>query len=296
MTDWQHTTSFDGTQIAWRLDGPAAALTKAGKVRAGRTALVLCNGISCDHTYWNRVWAPLAEDAPVLRWHYRGHGKSDPPADPDHYRVTDCVRDLEAVAVASGVRRAVLVGHSYGVQVVTEAPRHLPDLVAGLVCVAGTYGHPVMTFGPFNPGVKVFDVFHATTKLPGIDLATSALMRSPLAYLFARGIRLIGPEAPREDMREWFDHLATLDMGVITRMMRGMQEHTSADLHEHYDVPLVAIPGGKDWATPTRILRRLADRAPHGRMVEVEDASHVLPIEHPEVVIAQTREVLAAVS
>lgn len=289
---WQHVSSFDGTRVAWRLDAPSETLTKAGKVRASETAVVLCNGISCDHGYWNHVWGPLAERAPVLRWHYRGHGDSDPPADPDAYRVVDVVRDLEAVTRESGVKRAVLVGHSYGVQVVTETPRHLPDLAAGMVCVAGTYGHPIMRFGPFNPGVRVFDVFHATTKLPVLPELTRAVMRSPLAYWGVRAIRLIGPHAPRDDMRQWFDHLARLDMGVITRMLRGMQEHTSEDLHEHYDVPVVTIPGGSDWATPTRILRRLAERAPHGRMVEVTDASHVLPIEHPEVVVEEVLRVL----
>lgn len=286
---WRRVTSHDGTRIAWRLDGPPAALTGDGRVPRGQVAVVLCNGISCDHVYWERVWPALAERAPVLRWHYRGHGYSDDPHSPSEVTVSSVVRDLYEVCLAAGVERAVLVGHSYGVQVICEAVRDRPELAVALCAVAGAYGSPLgRPFGR-NPGVWVFDLLRLLlTRTPTGRLFLWST-RLPTADPLARAVRLVGPRAPRELMRRWFDHLNRVDLDVLLRMMRAMQDHTTDDLLPTITVPVVAIAGGRDWATPPRVAQRMVERVADGRLVVVDDASHTLPIEAPEVVI---REVL----
>ncbi len=291
--EWRRTTSADGTNIAYRVDGPTDSLTKAGRVRAGRTAVVLCNGICCDETYYTHVWGPLAEDVPVVRWHYRAHGLSDPPADLGRIHVRDTVDDLRAVLAAAGVRRAVLVGHSYGVQVVCQAAQDLRDEVAGIVCVAGAAGHPVGTFGPFNPAKHLFDIARLPLEANAGRTALSAFLRSPLAFPFTRLAVFAGPQASRQDMERWFDHLAGCDMCVLLRMMRGMQEHSAVPGLDTVTVPTSVLQGTLDWTSPRFHATRIVDAIDGAVLVDVPSATHVLPIEAPDLVIEETRRVLA---
>ena len=78
----------DGTRLyVHRRPGPPSADP------GGPTAL-LCDGIACDGFIWKYLWDDLAEHMPVAHWHYRGHGRSGPPADATHTDFVEHVRDV----------------------------------------------------------------------------------------------------------------------------------------------------------------------------------------------------------
>src|SRR5574341_454485 len=130
----------DGTRLWWRASG------------SGSPAVALTDGIACAGFVWKHLEPALARSRRVLRWNYRGHGRSDPPRDPSRVAVEDHAQDLLSVLDAAGERQAVLAGHSMGVQVVLEAHRHAPERVAGLLIVCG------------SPG-RLLDTFHASSLL-----------------------------------------------------------------------------------------------------------------------------------
>src|SRR5271155_6195413 len=69
---------LDGTRIhVRRREGPSPV-----------TAL-LSDGIACDGFIWKYLWDDLAPLLPLTHWHYRGHGRSAPPADPLHVTIAD---------------------------------------------------------------------------------------------------------------------------------------------------------------------------------------------------------------
>lgn len=282
---WSRVTAADGTAIAWRGDGPVDAPT-----------VVLCNGIACDDGYWSRVWPRLADGVRVVRWHYRGHGRSARPADPAGVTVATVVEDLLAVLEAAGAGSAVLVGHSYGVQVVCEAYRVAPRRVDGLVAVAGGYGHPLGTVRGRDPAAVVGPVVQrllTPTSRMAAPLVRAGL-RSPLSYWAGRAIGGVGPRAPRPLLRGYFDHVAALELDVLVRMLLAMQAHTSVDVLPTITVPTTVVAGSRDGMTPPRVARRMADTVPGARLVELPAATHVLPIEEPGAVADEILAVVAA--
>ena len=283
-TGWRRVRATDGTWLAWRADGPADA-----------PVVVLCNGIACDEVYWDEVWGPLAREVRVVRWHYRAHGRSDAPADPAAVTVADCASDLVTVLDAAGAADAVLVGHSFGVQVACETYRRTPRRVAGIVAVAGAYEHPLGTVAGRDPGTVVFPLLAvAAWPAPGLAFALlRAGLRSPLGYWIARVIRGAGPQASRSLMRRYFRHAASLDPVVMLRMFRAMQEHSAADVLPAVAVPTTVLAGGRDGMTPPRVARRMAATVPGARLIEIPRATHVLPVEFPEVVVDEVRQVVA---
>jgi pimeloyl-ACP methyl ester carboxylesterase len=96
--------------------------------------LLLLHGFGNEAHIWD-------EFAPLVAPHYRtiavdlrGHG--DSAHDPERrYDYQSHVRDLEAVTVALGIDRLVLVGHSLGGRISTLFAASHPERMAGLVLV-----------------------------------------------------------------------------------------------------------------------------------------------------------------
>ncbi len=134
--------AYDGTRIYYRMSEPAAGAPSEDP----RPWIVLADGIACDGFVWVHLIPYFAPHARILHWHYRGHGRSDPPRDSRNLAVPDLARDLDTVMAHAGVERATLVGHSMGVQTILEFYRSYPERVTALVPVCGSYQYPLDTF------------------------------------------------------------------------------------------------------------------------------------------------------
>ncbi|MCA9647502.1 MAG: hypothetical protein KC492_42725, partial [Myxococcales bacterium] len=53
------------------------------------TTVVLCDGIVCDGFIYKYLWDDIAHPFSVAHWHYRGHGRSALPKDPERISVAD---------------------------------------------------------------------------------------------------------------------------------------------------------------------------------------------------------------
>src|SRR5262245_2044873 len=119
MSRARFATGRDGTRIYVRQrEGPRATDLDPPPPRL--TAL-LTDGIACDGFIWKYLWDVLARWVDVAHWHYRGHGRSGKPVDPNAIGVVDHAHDLDAVRRAIGDGPVVLFGHSMGCQVALEA-------------------------------------------------------------------------------------------------------------------------------------------------------------------------------
>jgi pimeloyl-ACP methyl ester carboxylesterase len=96
--------------------------------------LVLVHGFQASLRWWDRVTPALARDNRVIRIDLLGHGGSEKPR--DGYSMED-QGDLVAQAMEElGVRRAAVVGHSMGGQVVTALAERHRELVGRLMIIS----------------------------------------------------------------------------------------------------------------------------------------------------------------
>lgn len=113
----------DGRVVVSELGDPDAAV------------VVLVHGIGVSERYFRPLAAELATDRRVLVPDLPGFGRSRTPRPRRVPTVPDLARVVLGVLRRRGVRRAVLVGHSMGAQVVAEAALQAPDLVERVVLV-----------------------------------------------------------------------------------------------------------------------------------------------------------------
>src|SRR5258707_578369 len=70
----------DGTPIFYRVHHPAEPST--------RLPVAFTDGIGCDGYVWKYLEPELTRDRTVVHWHFRGHGKTPVPHDPERVAVS----------------------------------------------------------------------------------------------------------------------------------------------------------------------------------------------------------------
>ncbi|MCX4745582.1 alpha/beta hydrolase [Kitasatospora sp. NBC_01287] len=101
----------------------------------GGDPVVLCHGGPGLWDTLEEVAGLLPADRAAYRWDQRGAGRSERRGP---YSVARSVADLEALRAHFGLERMVLLGHSWGAQLVLEYALAHPERVSALVYVSGT--------------------------------------------------------------------------------------------------------------------------------------------------------------
>jgi pimeloyl-ACP methyl ester carboxylesterase len=277
------TESGDGTRIYWSVVGD------------GGPALVCCDGIGCDGFAWKYLVRDFAPRHRIVRWHYRGHGRSAIPHDRSRVGFDDICADLSAVLKATGTQQAVFFGHSMGVQVALEYHRRHPENVQGLVLICGSHGLPLDTFHD-SKALKIIlpSMIAASDRWPdATNLIWKFAAGGELAYQIATHLEVNGKLVHREDFSPFFRHLSSMDPRLFLGMLKHSSEHTAFDHLPQVKVPTLIVAGTADTFTPYWLSEEMHDRIPGAEMLTVPGGTHVAPIEHPELVTLRLEKFLA---
>ncbi len=137
--DRQVTTSGagEGTRTAMvRASGGARLHVRCWPGQDMRPPFLLVHGLASNAQLWSEVADGLARAGHrAVTVDQRGHGRSDKPD--DGYDFATVTADLRAVVQGCALVRRIVVGQSWGANVVLELAWRWPDLVAGIGCVDG---------------------------------------------------------------------------------------------------------------------------------------------------------------
>jgi pimeloyl-ACP methyl ester carboxylesterase len=274
-------TATDGTELFARRTHGADATG---------IPIVCCNGIGVSTFFWKYVERHFSHDHPVILWDYRGHGESGRPQDLSNLTVEQNADDLRCVLEAFNVPRAVLAGHSMGVQVILEFYRKWPDRVAALVPTLGTYGRPVHTFldSPVAAPLAFLAARWFVLKFPSRlgSLQKNALKKpfvARCAAKIARLARLVHPAMmPQADLDAYLKHFGDFEPEVFFRMAEKMALHSAEDVLEKIHCPTLVIAGEKDIFTPLWLSEEMADRIPGAQLLVIPQGSHAALVEQPQ--------------
>jgi pimeloyl-ACP methyl ester carboxylesterase len=276
-------TSADGTRLNVELFGPEDA-----------PPVVLIHGWTCALWFWRLQIRDLMADHRVIAFDLRGHGESGSAAGGD-WSPDALGDDLEAVLESVvGDRRALIAGHSLGAMtVVAWAGRHPESVERRAAAVA-----------LLNTGI-------------GDLVSESLLIRTPAAFSRfdqAFGTALLGAAAPLPKRPDPITHRAIryvalspsaspaqvrfceqMVLGCTPRVRASLgRELTHLDLREaiaSITVPSLVVAGTADRLTPPVHAQRMVEALPgEPRLLELEGAGHMCPVERPREVTAALRE------
>jgi pimeloyl-ACP methyl ester carboxylesterase len=283
-------SASDGTRLFYRSFDPKSAAAPR---------LFLCDGIGCDGFVWKHLLEKFAtRPEGVTHWHYRGHGRSAPPRNADQILVSDHADDLQTIRIAEGNPKAILVGHSMGVQVALETYRRHPENVLALVLVCGSYGRVTQTVR----GMPILEymlpsIQRVVDKYPEVVRAVWSRVPHEMALRVALKMGDLDPDhAKIEDVIPYMQHMSLVDIGMFLRMLTKLGEHSCEDMLESIQVPTLIIASEKDTFTPSWLSNGMAKAIPGSSYDLIPGGSHAAPVEQPERVWETLEPFLAALA
>lgn len=284
MTAWGYAVAADGSPLFYESWGE----------RGERSPVLLCDGIGCDGYVWRYLRQDLGERF-GLHPHYRGHGRTAAPRDPSRVTIEDLADDVACVLDDADVERAILIGHSMGVQVALETYRRHAARVAGLVLVCGAPSHPLRTFrGSARLEELLPTIQRWVHRVPGvINRVTRRLLPTKLAYEVASRLEIRRELIEPEDFMPYLEGMARIDARLFVAMLSAAGQHSCDDLLPEIAVPALVVAGGRDGFTPPERSREMATAIPGAELLEIPNGSHTAPIERPQLVDGTVRDFLA---
>jgi len=116
------------------VQGPQGRLHVDDGGSGSAVPVLFVHGNGANTTQWRAQLDHLRPSRRAVAFDLRGMGRSDLPANGD-YSVAAMANDVEAVANALGLKRFVIVGHSFGGAVVAQYVAKHPERIAGVVYV-----------------------------------------------------------------------------------------------------------------------------------------------------------------
>ena len=222
----------------------------------------------------------------MLALDQRGHGDSDPAPD-DDYRVATMADDVAAFAGSLKLDRFALLGHSMGGRIAIQyAAAHAarlerlvivdigPDIaLAGLQRVRG-----MMSESPERIESEEWAVeyIRRANPLQDVDLLRQrvhhGLKRLPdggLTWKYAKGLRDM-MRAGRRDVVDLWEPLARIPC------------------------PTLVVRGAESDILSPEVAKKMTERLPDGRLVEIPGAGHTVPADRPDDFVRHVRAFLDA--
>jgi pimeloyl-ACP methyl ester carboxylesterase len=252
---------------------------------ANQPTIVFSDGLGCDGFAWKHLRNVLS-DYRLIHWHYPGHGRTPRRHDSKRYAMEDLAADLFAVLDDASVDKAVLFGHSMGVQVSLEAYRRAPERVLGLGFVCGMAENPLKTFRGSNMLEVILPALrYCVDKAPRVLARLSrAVVPTKLAYAIASQLEINAELLQAQDFAPYLRGLSRVDPDLFVTILEQAGKHSAADLLATIAVPTLVVAGDQDGFTPPELSRHLADQIPGAELLLVEGGTHTTPIERPELV------------
>lgn len=275
--------SADGTRLrAWTndADGPT---------------VLLCNGLGTNPYAWPTLLSPDC-GVRVVSWNHRGVGGSARPAD-GRVDLDSFVEDALAVMEDAALESVPVLSWSTGVTVAFELAGRYPERVEGILAVAGVPGN---TFGrmlaplhvpPFLARQLMVGLARTTTVTGhGLAPVTRRLPWTRSTTDLLRRARLIDRAADTADLQALVKEFFTTHPAWYARLALGVSKHARVRLGD-IDVPTTFVAGRWDVLTGARDIYTASQKVRRSRFREL-DATHFIPIEHPDVVVEELQLLL----
>jgi pimeloyl-ACP methyl ester carboxylesterase len=260
---------------------------------AGRPTIVFTHGFALNLDSWHFQRVGLRGHYRLVFWDQRGHGRS--AVGPRGNSTIDTIgRDLSRVIDAAAPEGPlVLVGHSMGGMTIMSLAGSRPDLFADRVIATAFIGTSAggLADVPWVRNQFVNRVVRLVA--PG---AVSTLARRPelvsrtrrlgsdLEQILVRRYSFASP-VPASLVRFAAEMIAATPVDVVADFLPTFDLHDAREaLAALADTEVLVLGGAQDAMTPSDHSDELALLLPRAEHVVVEDAGHLVMLEHPEVV------------
>ncbi len=246
--------------------------------------------------FLGRIYRPLAEPlraiGHVYSYDQRGHGDSSAPADGD-YSWDATMRDLEGFITSMGWSAVRAVGHSAGATAIGGLACERPDLISRAVLV-----EPVIFESPTAPelgwrGPFVKRTLKRRRIFDSVEAMYSSFHNKPPYNTWdkqiVRDYCQFGTRPTSDGRRE-----LKCAPEVEARFYETARDFDGLGRILRCTAPLLIMFGAREDSLGAVLSEKVAKQLKKGRVIDVADAGHFMPMEMPGYVANRAREFLAS--
>ena len=247
---------------------------RGGQRRSGDPAIVLLHGLLFDGGMWRGQIEPLSALGRVVVLDGPGHGKSEPAP---RFTLEDHADALFDAFGELGIRRAVVVGLSWGGMVGMRLALQHPAKVAGLAILdASAEVDPLAD----RLRYRAFIAMHRRVGFP-----YSLYLKEIAPRMFAARTLVERPDLVEAAYRRAMG----FDRGGFSRAALAVVVHRKAILSDlpRIRTPTLVMCGREDHSTPPERSEAIAGAIPNAKLVVLDGLGHMSALEDPTAVNAQ---------
>ncbi len=233
--------------------------------------LVFLHGIGGDAESWRPQLDGFSADYRAIAWDMPGYGDSAPLVEMTFPALVDAVSVL---LDRLSVKQAHLVGHSLGGMIAQAFALAHPERLRSLTLSATSAAFGRRAGG--EPDADWRESF-IEQRLGPLDRGASM---AELAPKLVKG--LIGDELDPKGLEQAILSMAAVPEAGYRAAIKCLasfdQEAALADIR----TPTLLIAGEKDPVAPPRVMQRMAEAMPEGRLEVLEGSGHLVHLERPE--------------
>lgn len=244
-----------------KVNGLSIAYRKAGN----GPALVLLHGFTQDSRVWQKQIEGLSESFTVIAWDAPGAGQSTDPA--ENFIITDWAESLADFLNSIGVKRAHILGLSWGGLLAQEYYHRYPDKVLSLI-LADTYAGWTGSLSDSISKVRLAACIHDSSLPP------SEFVPKYLSGMFS--------DSPPQNVKEELANIMSDTHPLGFRLMAtALAIGDTRSLLPTIKVPTLLIWGDSDKRSPINVALQLHDAIPNSKLEIINGAGHVSNMENP---------------
>ena len=240
--------------------------------KPGVPRVVLIHSLALDRSVWDGVVARLKDEAEILTFDCRGHGRS--PRTPGPYTAQMFARDLAELLDHVGWARVVVAGCSMGGNVAQAFAAEFPQRTAALGLIDTTAWYGADAAAKFKERADA-------ARSKGLH----GLIDFQLTRWFSDGFRVNHPEV----LARTTDVFVANDVDCYAASCELLGAADTRAQLANFNMPAAIVVGEEDYATPVAMARQLHDAIAHSTLTIIPGARHLTPIEFPDYITTELR-------
>lgn len=253
--------------------------------RGSGEPIIFVYGIGCLMNHWKFQIEHFSKNHRVITYDLRGHHKSELHRPFNNLNIQSLGLDLKALCEHLGIKKAVFVGHSFGVQILVEFSSLNNKLIDKLILINGFAKNPILN-GSSNENLgKLISWVRNRFEEHPIEflILWKKLINNPLAMIIAGltgGFNL--SKTPFKEIEIYANGVSKLDLGIFLTLFESMISYNGVPKLKNIKVPTLIISGTKDRITPVEFQKELNSKIKKSEFRKIEEGSHCTQLDFPK--------------
>jgi pimeloyl-ACP methyl ester carboxylesterase len=255
------------------------------EVDLARPVLIFNYGLVCSNHHWKFQLGHFDDlGYQILIHDYRGHYQSTGKDNLSSMTFPRMAQDLAELSYFLGIQKAVMLGHSMGVNISLQLAKDHPDLVSSMVLISGTF-MPVKDV-MFDSNIMDFITplldagMHKYPKVFDKVFATSGM--NPLIKTIIHTTGFNKARVSKDFIEIYLNRVGQLGPEVFFQLFNEMTKQNIVSSLRKMKSPALVIGGIKDNVIPNHLQRTLAELMPHAETYFLKEGSHVPQADYPD--------------